>query len=298
MNRRGKEQVRVFSEYGRLSRVLVHGGNTMILPRELKSLLGKHSSLHLLEEEKYHPESGVWDRNMLRDQLADLQNVLWGGRGVRLVYAWNVHDAWTQFFTRDACFVVGDTLYLGVFRDPIRKLEKRGVEFLKNQFDKVVELTTPSIEGGDVFVHGDKVFVGIGRQTTHGAFKELQGHLEPQGFHCVPVECNESVLHLDCRFNIIGPDKAMILPDGISLSGIATLEKYFELVVLVGEEHKKSLATNYLIISPREVIVDERNTQVADILQDARYRVIPIPFTEPTKVWGGIRCATCPLVRE
>ncbi len=290
-------QVKIESEYGRLHRVVVHAGNTMIAPKELKRLLKKHDSLQLMEEAKYHPESGIWNRGALCSQLAGFHDVL-RDRGVELIYAQNVSDAWTQFFTRDAGFVVGDTFYFGVFRDQIRRLEKQGIVFLKNYFERTVELTNPSIEGGDVFVHGNKVFVGIGRQTTNAAFKELQDHVESRGFCCIPVECDESVLHLDCRFNIVGVNTAMMLPEGISPRGIKTLERHFNLIKIADKTSKKTLVTNYFIISPEEVVVDERNGQVAHILQDAGYKVVLIPFTEPTKIWGGLRCATCPLVRE
>jgi len=286
----------ISSEYGALSSVLVCGGATAVAPEEVETLEKKHGDDYSQRGLTYHPETDYWDVPLLRTQLRVFHQIL-KSRGVKLLFPADIPEAWLQFFARDVGFVVGDTFYSPVLRHNIRRLEKDGLENLRPSFPNWVTLTTPSLEGGDVFVHGTRVFVGISRQTTWPAFDEFRGNVEQKGFECVPIACEESVLHLDCRFNIVSQGEAVLSRSGITPAGVKTLEKHFELIEITDQE-LLTLATNYLILSPAEVAVDKRNERVARILQNAGYEIISLEFTEPTKVWGGLRCATCPLERK
>jgi len=291
-----KERVWQTDERDVLKVALVGTGNTILASDQAAEAEYSFGDNYYEKEVKYHPETGEWDPALWRSQLSVFRSIF-ESRGVRLVYPRDVERAWLQVFTRDIGFVLGDTFYLPVMRHNIRKAEQEGIKPLKEWFHSFVELQTTHLEGGDVFLHRGKVFVGISRQTNRDAFKELERHLAPRGFECISVECEEEVLHLDCRFNVLGGDRAVIIPRGIKPAGINTLDRYFRLVELP-ERGLKTLATNYLFLSPKEVVVDERNEEVISLLVQDGYQVISIPFTEATKVWGGPRCSVCPLLRE
>lgn len=274
---------------------LVGTGNTVLDPAQAAEAEQFFGDDYYKEEVKYHPETGEWDPALWRSQLSFFRSVF-ESRGVRLIYPQDIDGAWLQAFTRDMGFVIGDTFYMPVMRHNIRKAEQEGIKPLRALFRSFVELKTPHLEGGDVFVYKRKVFVGISRQTTWNAFEELERHLFSRGFECIPVECEKEVLHLDCRFNLLRGDRAVIIPQGIKVPGISALARHFQLVELP-ERGLETLATNYVFLSSKEVVADERNEEVIRLLRQDGYQVISIPFTEGTKVWGGPRCSVCPLLR-
>jgi len=275
---------------------LVGSGNTILPINQATEAEHFFGDNYYEKEVKYHSETGEWEPALWRKQLSFFRSVF-ESRGVRLVYPQDIERAWLQVFTRDVGFVLGDTFYSPVMRHNVRKAEQEGIKPLAERFRCFVELQTTHLEGGDVFIRKGKVFVGISRQTTWYAFEELERHLFSRGFECIPVECEEEVLHLDCRFNLLGGDRAVIIPRGIKFSGINTLDRYFQLVELP-EKGLETLATNYVFLSPKEVAVDERNEEVIRLLMQDGCRVVSIPFTEATKAWGGPRCSVCPLLRE
>lgn len=283
-------------ERGSLKSALVGTGATLIPPEKTGEAERQFGDNYGEKELRYHPEAGQWSVPRWQAQLRYFRDIL-EEHGVRLVSPQEVPGAWMQAFTRDVGFTIGDTFYVPVMRHNIRRAEKAGIQSLYERLPfRVVELETPHLEGGDVFVHGSKVFVGISRQTTQPAFKELADHVRSEGYDCIPVECDESVLHLDCRFNIVNERKAVIIPDGVRPRGLDTLKEHFELVEL-SSDGLKTLTTNYVFVTPSTVLADSRNKEVAALLSEEGCEVIPLPFTEPTKAWGGPRCSICPLER-
>lgn len=287
--------LKINNEYGTLHTALVHNASNCVSVDELNNLYkiyGAEDDQYI----KYHPEDDIWDLDKLRTQVDAYHKTL-QEHGVSLIYSNTIKGAWLQFFTRDSAFVVGDTFYTTVYKKKIRQIETKGLSSLEKKLNKVIYLQTPTIEGGDVFVHNDKVFIGISRQTTIDAFKEVEKHINKQGYECIPIECDESVLHLDCRFNILSKDKAFLSTSGVTSDGIANIKKYFE-IIKVNNNELKTLSTNCIIISPNKIISERRNTMINTILENIGYEVIKLDFSEPIKLWGAFRCAICPLERE
>jgi N-dimethylarginine dimethylaminohydrolase len=290
-------EINVNSDYGKLKSVIVNDASTIVsFGKKLSLIENKYEAFYSEKESKYHPEDGLWDINKLKKQVRNFQKIL-QCKGVQLIYSANIKDAYLQLFTRDIGFSVGDTFYIGKMRHKIRSLEQKGIDTIKSSFSKVIELNIPYIEGGDIFVHHDKVFIGLSRQTTYDAFEELRPYLEQQGFKCYSIVCDESVLHLDCRFNIINKDTAFLSEAGISKEGVNIIKEHFKTIQITDDEII-SLASNYFIINSKEAVVDTRNKRIAKILKKYGYNVTEIECTELTKLWGSLRCATCPLYRE
>lgn len=283
-------------ERGTLKTALVGTGLTLLSLEEAARAERSFGDNYGEKEVKYHPEAGSWIVKRWKAQLRYFRDIL-EEHGVQLIYPQDVPGAWMQVFTRDVGFAVADQFFIPVMRHNIRRAEKQGIASLQECLPHVVELCVPHLEGGDVFVHGRKVFVGISRQTTWPAFEELADYVSMQGgFSCIPVECDESVLHLDCRFNVIGDEKAVVIREGLTARGLKTLERHFELIELPSSG-LETLSTNYVFVSPTTVLADFRNIEVASLLSREGYKVIPLPFTEPVKAWGGPRCSICPIRR-
>src|SRR6266568_1905242 len=156
--------VRVRNEFGALRAALVHdAGNAVDTTIEdLRRLIPA-------DELKDHPESGPSFKDRIFKQQADFRRVL-ADHGVSLLSPDTREDAFCQVFTRDPCFVVGDTLFVGSLRDAYRHPEIAGLAQLRGQVETVGDLSGGGarIEGGDVMVldEGLRVLVGMNWQPN------------------------------------------------------------------------------------------------------------------------------------
>src|SRR5262245_53889560 len=140
--------VRVLDEFGPLRAALVHdGSNALDLTME------DYRRLVPPEELAKHPESAPSSRERLVLQDARFRQVL-ADLGAILLSPDTQATAFCQVFTRDPCFAVGDTLFLGGLRDAWRHPETEGLRGLRARAPKVVDLSGDgaTIEGGDVMV--------------------------------------------------------------------------------------------------------------------------------------------------
>lgn len=292
----GNIVLNVSSEYGRLRSVLVSTGNALEFYKFNKELEDKYGS-KMREESKYHPESGIPDISRGIQQHSAFLDLL-KSKGVELIFSNDVQDAVHQVFTRDIGFVIGDTFFYSVMGDGIRKIEQQGLEHLNENFKNIEILEEGIIEGGDVFVHGNKVFVGITKHSTNWeGFNDLKKRIEPKGYQCIPIRCKERVLHLDCRFNIISENCALLFRKAIHPEDMEILEDCFDIIELK-EDELETLGSNMFIVSPKEIVLDKRNSRLCSILREKGFNIIELDYSEITKLWGAFRCTTLPLNRE
>lgn len=291
-----KIALNVNSEYERLKSVLVSTGNTLVDSKYEKKFQEKYGS-SMDEEIQYHSEAGNVRAVTARKQHRTFLDVL-KRKGVDLINAKDVKEAIYQVFTRDVGFVIGDTFYYAILGDGVRKREQGGLEYLNNRFIKYRVLQKGTIEGGDVFIHGKKVFVGITKYSTNEeGFTGLKDELEPKGYECVPIRCKDNILHLDCRFHIISKDHVLLFRKDINASDVKILEKNFN-IIDIKEEELVTLGSNIFCISPTEVVIDKRNQRLGNILKEEGFDVIQLDYSELTKMWGAFRCTTLPLFRS
>ncbi|MCM3612059.1 dimethylarginine dimethylaminohydrolase family protein [Planococcus sp. MERTA32b] len=201
-----------------------------------------------------------------------------------------------QVFTRDIGFTVGDTVYIAEMASEIRQGEEGVLQkwLAKNDFHAEA-LGGNRVEGGDVLIDRDTVFVGISSRTCKNAIDELQKKL-PE-FEVIPISFDEKYLHLDCVFNILSPTEALIYEEALDQETIDMLAKRYTLLP-VGKQEQFALGTNVLSIGGRRVFSQPQNTKVNALLRANDFRVIEVNFSEIIKSGGAFRCCTLPLVRE
>lgn len=105
-----------------------------------------------------------------------------------------------------------------------------------------------SIEGGDVIIDDDIVYVGISQRTDISAIGQLEEAL-PE-YTIVPVKLHEKFLHLDCVFNIVSESEALIYPQAIEPDAADMLAKRYDLIE-VPEDEQFTLGTNVLSIEKK-----------------------------------------------
>lgn len=198
-----------------------------------------------------------------------------------------------QMYTRDAGFVVGDTLYYCAKRGlPDRTGEIDQIQTtLGPDAGKFVEITEGRIEGGDVVVDNGMAYVGVSARTEPAGAAELGRHVE-----VVPLQLGESVMHLDCKLTILPKGLALIYPPVFRPEDVEMLRTRYTLIELTDAECA-SMASNVFVINPETIVVDPSHDRVIARLREEGLNVEEVPYSEPIALVGSFRCSTMPLRR-
>jgi len=285
----------ISDEYSRLTHIAVNDAGALVGPDEAAHLHAKHGA-HIEAERADHPEDAPWDAQRVRAQHAEFLRTL-EQEGVQLWHAPSVPEAIYGVFTRDIAFVIGSTFFHARPGDGVRRLEREGIAPLTDTLHDVVDLKRGNIEGGDVLVDGDRVWVGQTRFSTDTeGLNGLREALAPAGVEVVPVPLAQGVLHLDCRMALLPHGRALLYDGDMDEEAAQRIRKTYE-VIDVTRDELTALGPNVLSISPEKIVVDARNKRLDRALRAEGFDTIPVVYDEVTKLWGAFRCTTLPLRR-
>ena len=243
---------------------------------------------------------------------------------VLLKYNVQVFRPWTlencnQVFARDVAFVIGDKI-INSNIIPDREDEKEAYEVIYDQisYNKIYNLPEKAhVEGGDVVLMNDTVFVGLYTKPDYPLLKTARTNLYAFNFlkeicpekTFVPIELKkhdvnprEGVLHLDCAFMPVGNDKAILYPEGfLNMNDYPMLVEIFgkHNIFEITKEEMYYMNTNIFSISPTVVVSEQNFTRLNNHLEkEWGFTVERIPYFEISKMGGLLRCSTLPLIRE
>ncbi|QTD39951.1 dimethylarginine dimethylaminohydrolase family protein [Sporosarcina sp. Te-1] len=200
-----------------------------------------------------------------------------------------------QVFTRDIGFTIGETVFIAELATDIRKGEETKLKEWLTAEDIPYQATTSRVEGGDVIVDGDTVFVGISSRTSEEAVRQLEQNLT--GYEVKKIPFDEKYLHLDCVFNIISSELALIFPPAFDPQIAEELAASYELIE-VSVEEQFTMGTNVLSIGNGKVFSLPQNKEVNAALRKQGFDVIEIDFSEIIKSGGSFRCCSMPVERK
>jgi len=233
------------------------------------------------------------------------------------VYRPEIIGDYNQIFSRDIGFVIEDKFIKPrILKD--RKEEIKGIQYILDQISLDQIITVPEdvrVEGGDVMPWKDHIFVGysekedfekyIVARTNRSGLDFLTSEFpnkKVKGFQLNKSDevAKDNALHLDCCFQPIGENQAIIYKDGFKLE-----EDYQYLVDYFGEENlihitrdeMYEMNSNVFSISPKIVVLEENFTRLAQILEEKGFTVEKVPYAEISKMEGLLRCSTLPLER-
>lgn len=255
-----------------------------------------------------------------KDMVAEMEafNAVFEKYGVK-VYRPEIVENENQIFTRDIGFVIDDVLFKANIL-PDREKEFPAIQYIVDQVDpsKFVEIEDQGIhiEGGDVILWNDHIFIGTYSRPDYSQIKTARTNKKGvefirsyfpnkivKDFDLVKstVEARDNALHLDCCFQPVGSNKAIIYKDGF-----CDAEDYEYLRDLFGEgnlfhitrQEMYDMNSNVFSIAP-DVVVSEKNfTRLNTWLRENGFTVEEIPYAEISKQEGLLRCSTLPLVRD
>ena len=235
------------------------------------------------------------------------------------VYKPHLIKDYNQVFARDVAFVIDDKMIISnIIQDRYDEQDAYRKIFARVGWKKIINLPdTAHIEGGDVIVWNDFLFIGTcfsedyrnfkTARTNEYAIEVLKEHFPKKRIidlelHKNDVDPLKGILHLDCTFNPVGKDKCIIYKDGFVdesdyrlLLDIFGVENCFH----VTQQEMFEMNPNIFSISPEVVVSDESFTRLNYHLRNEwGMTVEEIPYREISKMGGLLRCSTLPLVRE
>ena len=223
-----------------------------------------------------------------------------------------------QIFTRDIGFVIDD-VFIKANILPDRQAEFQAIEYIVKQMNPDKVVTPPDevhIEGGDVMPWNEHIFIGTykgddykeqvtARTNMAGVafIQKLFPHKKVKEFDLVKskTEARDNALHLDCCFQPVGKDKAIIYKGGFRseadyqyLVDIFGAENLFH----IEREEMYEMNSNVFSISPEVVVSEKHFTRLNTWLRAQGLTVEEIPYSEISKQEGLLRCSTLPLLRD
>ena len=223
-----------------------------------------------------------------------------------------------QIFARDIGFVIDDYFIVAnVIED--RKEEVPAINSILKSFssEKIIQLPHDAhVEGGDVVLYNEHVFVGVSSdedfetfqvaRTNYRGYEFLNNKFDKLNFHAFELNKSDLIpednsLHLDCCFQPIGKNKAIISPNGFKHeSDVEDLINLFgqENVLLVTSKEMSNMYTNVFSINESTIISDYRFERLNDWLINNDFTVELVSYNEISKMGGLFRCSTLPLIRN
>lgn len=264
-----------------------------------------------------HIKAGTYptEENMVVEMEA--LNTVFEKYGVT-VYRPEIIENYNQIFSRDIGFVIGDTfIWANILPD--REREQEAIQYIIEKANQLKVVKPPEevhVEGGDVIVWNDHVFIGTykgsdykdyitARTNTQGVdfIKELFPNKIVKEFDLVKsrIEPRDNALHLDCCFQPVGKDKGVIYK-----SGFREESDYLYLVNLFGydnlfhidREEMYHMTSNFFSIDEDVVVIEKGFQRLKKWLLERDFVVEEVPYAEISKQEGLLRCSTLPLARD
>ena len=234
------------------------------------------------------------------------------------VFRPEIIENYNQIFTRDIGFVIGDVfIKSNILPERVRELD--AIQYVIDQIQPEKVVTPPEevhIEGGDVMLWDDYVFIGTYKGSDYKDYitartnragvqfiKELFPNKKVKEFDLIKskIEARDNALHLDCCFQPVGKDKAIIYKRGFREEA-----DYLFLVQLFGEENlfhitrkeMYSMCSNVFSIDTNVVVSEKKFSRLNKWLKKQGFIVEKIPYAEISKQEGLLRCSTLPLIRD
>ena len=233
------------------------------------------------------------------------------------VYRPEVINDYNQIFSRDIGFVIDDSFIIANIL-PERSNEILAINKVIDLIpkNKIIELPENChVEGGDVIVHNDYIFIGTYDRDDYSNFKTARTNYQAIKFlkekftekKIIPfdliksdLEPTKNALHLDCCLQPVGNGKLVACPEAF-----LKREQYKWLVDYFGEENileislseMSEMNCNFFSIDTNIVVSEKSFTRLNSWLRSFDILVEEINYKEISKQGGLLRCSTLPLKR-
>lgn len=227
-------------------------------------------------------------------------------------------ENYNQIFARDIGFVIDDVFIKSNIL-PDRERELDAIQYIINDINPLKVVRPPAevhVEGGDVMLWGNHVFIGTYKGSDYKDYITARTNMEGVQFlkNLFPnkivkefdlvkskIEARDNALHLDCCFQPVGKSKGIIYK-----SGFREEADYMYLLNIFGKENLFHITrdemyhmnSNVFSIDENVVVSEKNFTRLNAWLRDNKFIVEEVPYAQIAKQEGLLRCSTLPLIRE
>lgn len=264
-----------------------------------------------------HVQNGTFPEEAhLSDELNQFLNVL--KKYNVSVFRPTLIEDYNQIFSRDIAFVIGEKLVVSnIIKD--REKEINAIENIISQINpsNIIRLSNKArIEGGDVIIHNDHIFIGYSKEedfkqfqvarTNEIAIEEIKENFSNKKIVAFELkksdyQAKENALHLDCCFQPIGKKMAIIYEEGFKRKeDVDYIKRLFgeDKLIKITQKEMYNMNSNVFSISEDTIVSEIGFKRLNSILRTKGFKVEEIKFSEIAKMEGLLRCTTLPLQRQ
>tara|TARA_B100000614_G_scaffold257559_1_gene278049 strand:+ start:524 stop:1429 length:906 start_codon:yes stop_codon:yes gene_type:complete len=263
---------------------------------------------------KYHIINNSYPKEEdCKIEIENFNNILFKN-GVEVLRPNSIQNL-DQIFTRDIAFVVGNKIFVPEIIES-RNREKDGIKYFLDNLETNEKVIIPEeikIEGGDIIIHNDFIFIGYSddnsykvSRTSPESIQFIQKYFpdkEVLGFNLFKDDDDpyKSVLHLDCAMQPVGKENIIIYEEGFkNINELDKLKKIFgkNNMIQIDENEMYQGFSNIFSISNEIVVSDSTFTRLNSILKSLNIKVEEVYYREISKFGGLFRCSTLPINRS
>jgi len=223
-----------------------------------------------------------------------------------------------QVFVRDISFTIENKLIIpNIIEDRKEEVEAISHIFKMIPEQNIIRMSENArAEGGDVMPWNDYIFVGYSQEEDFNIYKVARTNVEGVDFlkeqfpnkivrafelNKSDIDPKENALHLDCCFQPIGTDCAIIYKGGFkNEEDVDFLVNLFleENIIFISQEEMYRMNSNVFSISEKVIVSEKGFTRLNNQLRKREFIVEEIQYSEISKMEGLLRCSTLPLKRK
>jgi dimethylargininase len=182
-------------------------------------------------------------------------------------------------FVEDTAIVLDDIAVMTRPGAPSRRGETRAIADVLDSYRPLVHIEAPAtIDGGDVLVVGNRIFVGISSRTNEASIGQLRFHTRRE---VIPVSVH-GALHLKTAVTCVAPDTLLINRAWIDAAP-------FENYELIDIDPSEPFAANAMLVNDT-VIYPQAFPRTREILESRGIRIRSVDASELAKAEGGVTC--------
>ena len=187
-------------------------------------------------------------------------------------------------FVEDIAVVFDEVAVITRPGAPSRRGETRAIADALDPYRRLVHVEAPAtLDGGDVLVLGDRIFVGLSSRTNEAAIGQLRYFTRRE---VVPVPVH-GCLHLKTAITRVADDALLVHRDWIDVAP-------FDGWTLIDIDPGEPFAANALLLGG-SVVMHEGFPRTRRILEQRGIDVRPVDVSELAKAEGGVTCCSITL---
>ena len=186
-------------------------------------------------------------------------------------------------FVEDAAVVVGQTALIARSGAESRRGEVGLVAAaLESHFDMVTMSAPGTLDGGDVFILNETIYVGRSERTNEDGIHQLGALGSSYGLAVAPISVS-GVLHLKSAVLPIDPETVVVTPGTVDESLLKDLR-------IIHEDNAERHQFSALPLRSGAVLVTKNSPRTTEVVAGLGHEVIPIDVSEIQAADGGLTC--------